>query len=47
MKKFKELQLKANENEEKYLRLYVNSKIIKDEFRKKMKQIKLINLNVF
>ena len=42
-----ELQLKANENEEKYLRLYVNSKIIKDEFRKKMKQIKLINLNVF
>lgn len=25
----------------------LNSKIIKDEFRKKMKQIKLINLNVF
>lgn len=42
-----QLQLKANENEEKYLRLYAEFENYKDEFRKKMKQIKLINLNVF
>ena len=45
--KIKELEKLANDNEEKYLRLYAEFEIINVEFKKKIKLMLLIKLKVF